>query len=104
MISHQSKFTNSFLLGTIPDFSKNTALEYLDITNNKCTGNVNLEVQLSESKLDSFIVGEIGDFSKNVNLVELQLQRNNLTGNINLDFQPSDSELNFVFFRTSARF
>ena len=50
------------------------------------TGNVNLDFQLSESKLDSFILGEIGDFSNHVNLEKLWLNGNDLTGNINIDF------------------
>merc|ERR1711865_327545 len=51
--------------GTIPDFSKNTALKFLDIKDNKCTG-------------------KIGDFSKNVKLATLYLNENDFTGELPL--------------------
>ena len=41
----------SVFVGTYPDFSKNVNLEELVISENQCTGNVNLDFQPSELKL-----------------------------------------------------
>ena len=77
------------ILGEISDFSKNIALEHLDISRNTCTGNANLDVRGQNRNFYEFVLGGIGDFSKNVNLTHLHLARNGLTGNTNLDFHQS---------------
>ena len=88
------------MLGEIGDFSKNVNLTILYLYQNNFTGNVNLEVHASESKLTCVcFVGTIPDFSKNVNLKELDISENQCTGNVNLDFHTSESKLDPFIFR-----
>jgi hypothetical protein len=64
---------------TLPDMG-NLADDIIKIDLSSCslTGNVNLEVQPSDSRVCS--VGSIPDFSKNVNLKNLYLSSNSLSG------------------------
>jgi hypothetical protein len=50
--SHQSKFTYLFSIGEIGDFSKNVNLVELRLNGNSFTGNVNLDFQPSDLKLN----------------------------------------------------
>eukprot|EP00605_Chrysophyceae_sp_TOSAG23-4_P001644 GSChrysophyteH1.ASY1.ANO1.1805.1 assembled CDS len=74
------------LIGTIPDFSTMTQLQFLDLSQNQLTGKIprfhNLTHLLRLHLYQNQLTGTIPEFSNSTQLQELDLRYNRLTGKI----------------------
>jgi hypothetical protein len=72
-----------FVAGPVPDFSKNTALQVLNLGQNELTGTSNYDSDHSNHEYP----GTSPDFSENTALVKLWLNQNKLSGKMDYDHQ-----------------
>jgi hypothetical protein len=92
-----SNHSNLQCSGTIPDFSENTALVYLGLSENKLIGK-SITVPSHRSKL--VCSGTIPDFSKNLALKTLALYSNHLTGKSTMMSSHQSSRLSIMIVRS----